>query len=627
MLFRKVAIRSASSFLGSALARLLVAGSRSRVSLQHLVLHGFLWALVVSLPRLALAQNVTTGTVVYGTGQPAGTNWAGGDIAAGATLRLDPGATVSGGLGHGGGTFQFNSTGALTIATGLAISDAVDNGLFSVTNTGTATATSAAGYPEANVFFRTVSVSAGQLRFVWATDGTTPTNYQVTANNPLTITGGSVVNGDGMVSSPTYGDAIATVSGGTWTNGNNLYVGGQVDPIGGNSPGNGTLNVSGGSVTNVDGKIGYVVGSTGTANISGGTWASSGSLTIGNSGTGTLNVNGGIVTNINGIIGDFDGVGTATVSSGTWATNGTLVVGMTGTGTLNVTGGSVTNTSGYIGNRNNSVGIVTVSGGTWAASGDLQVGNYYNDPDYPEDFAIATGTVTMTGGLVTVSGFLTKATVSGTSLGTINLNAGGTLQIGTGGTGSGISVGNLTNNGTLAFNQSNNYTYSDAISGSGAVTKAGAGTLTLGGANSFTGGVTISSGTLAMGSNTALGNGGSLAVNGGTLDLSARSLTVNALSGSSAGTIQSGAAGLVMLTATAATSSTFAGSIRNGSGTVGLTKSGAGTLTLSGSNSYTGGTTISGGTLQIGAGGTTGSIAGNVANNATLAFNRSDAST
>jgi cytochrome c553 len=85
MLFRKVAIRSSSSFWGRALARLPAAGSRRRVSLLPLVLHGFLWALVVSLPRLALAQNVTSGTVVYGTGQ-SGTNWAGGSIAAGATL-------------------------------------------------------------------------------------------------------------------------------------------------------------------------------------------------------------------------------------------------------------------------------------------------------------------------------------------------------------------------------------------------------------------------------------------------------------------------------------------------------------------------------------------------------------
>ena len=61
------------------------------------------------------------------------------------------------------------------------------------------------------------------------------------------------------------------------------------------------------------------------------------------------------------------------------------------------------------------------------------------------------------------------------------------------------------------------------------------------------------------------------------------------------------------------------------SGSGGLTKTGAGTLTLTGANTYTGGTTISTGTLQIGSGSTTGSLAGDVVNNAALTFSRSDA--
>jgi outer membrane autotransporter protein len=56
-----------------------------------------------------------------------------------------------------------------------------------------------------------------------------------------------------------------------------------------------------------------------------------------------------------------------------------------------------------------------------------------------------------------------------------------------------------------------------------------------------------------------------------------------------------------------------------------LAKTGAGMVTLTGTNTYAGGTTISAGTLQIGNGGTSGSITGDVVNNGTLAFNRSDA--
>jgi autotransporter-associated beta strand protein/T5SS/PEP-CTERM-associated repeat protein len=286
-----------------------------------------------------------------------------------------------------------------------------------------------------------------------------------------------------------------------------------------------------------------------------------GDLQVGGSGTGTLNVVGGRVSNLAGFLGTIAGsVGTATVSSGAWANSGDLYVGYTGTGTLNVNGGSVSNTVGYIGYDNGSVGIATVSSGTWATSGDLWVGYSYNDVP-SQDFQNGTGTLTMTGGLVTVSGVLQRGI-----LGTINLNAGGTLQVGTGGAGSRLGVDNLTNNGTLAFNHSDNYRYSGTISGSGAVTKAGAGTLRLTGSSSYTGGTTISAGTLQIGA-------------GGT-------------TGSIAGSVVNNAA----LTFNRSDALTYSGTI---SGTGAVTKLGGGTLTLAGANTYSGLTTISGGTLAL----------------------------
>ena len=63
------------------------------------------------------------------------------------------------------------------------------------------------------------------------------------------------------------------------------------------------------------------------------------------------------------------------------------------------------------------------------------------------------------------------------------------------------------------------------------------------------------------------------------------------------------------------------------SGTGVVTKIGTGTLTLTGDSTYAGTTTISAGTLQLGNGGTTGSVVGNIVDTSALVFNRSDALT
>jgi autotransporter-associated beta strand protein len=65
-----------------------------------------------------------------------------------------------------------------------------------------------------------------------------------------------------------------------------------------------------------------------------------------------------------------------------------------------------------------------------------------------------------------------------------------------------------------------------------------------------------------------------------------------------------GGAGATLTTGGNNTSTTFSGVIQDGAGVTGLTKIGTGTFTLTGANTYTGGTTISAGTLQIGNGAT-----------------------
>jgi autotransporter-associated beta strand protein len=183
---------------------------------------------------------------------------------------------------------------------------------------------------------------------------------------------------------------------------------------------------------------------------------------------------------------------------------------------------------------------------------------------------------------------------------------GGTLQIGNGG-GTGVlnTASAITNNATLAFNRTGTVTQGTdfgSISGTGLVAQNGSGTLVLGTGSTYTGGTQVTVGTLQLASGaTVLGSAnGTLTVNGGLVDMNNNSLTVGNLTGTG-GTIQ-GSSGTRTLTIGSGDfgGGNFQGVITDGSGgTTALTKVGTGTMTLSGSNTYTGATTISAGTLAV----------------------------
>ena len=181
--------------------------------------------------------------------------------------------------------------------------------------------------------------------------------------------------------------------------------------------------------------------------------------------------------------------------------------------------------------------------------------------------------------------------------------------------------GNVINNAALIVsNFSGSSTFSTTISGTGSLTKIGGGSVVLSGANTYTGGTTLSAGTLSLSGGAALADTGAVTVNGGTLNILAHE-TIGSLAGTG-GIVHLNTGGL---TVDDDNSTHYSGVIL---GANALTKQGTGTLTLSGANSYTGATTISAGTLQIGNGGTTGTLgSGNVTNNSALIFNRSDALT
>ena len=210
--------------------------------------------------------------------------------------------------------------------------------------------------------------------------------------------------------------------------------------------------------------------------------------------------------------------------------------------------------------------------------------------------ALGSGNVTVTTTNTSTAGAGTgnitvTSNVAWTSGNSLTLIASGGLS-GAGNITTGTSASNLT------IQQAGNSTYSGAIGGAGSVTKTGGGALTLSGANIYSGGTTVSQGTLTLGANEALGSG-SITVNGGTLGLGTYSQTAAAVNiGSSGGTISSSSG---VLTGTGYTvnnnSSATISAILAGSGA--FTKSGTGTLTISGNNTYTGATQINAGFVSV----------------------------
>ena len=288
--------------------------------------------------------------------------------------------------------------------------------------------------------------------------------------------------------------------------------------------------------------------------------------------------------------------GTLQLPAGGVVNNGSqFLVGSSGTGTLLVNGGTLINT--YNGNHGldlgvngGDVGTVTLSSGTIALNGSsgLVAG------------ANGTGTFNQTGGYFSCgSSGVWIGDGASSAVGTLNLS-GGTF----------VSTAATTIVGTRGTGTVN-------VSGSANVTLA---TLQMGhtaGSNQ-TEIVNLGGGTLTVAAVTQSNGTGTFNFNGGTLVPSGSSA---ALSTVSAANVQQNGAYIN----TAGYNVTIGQALLH-SGTNatdgGLTKLGAGILSLSGSSNYNGGTNVNGGTLEIGAGGATGSVAGaiSVAPSTTLAF-------
>ncbi|EDM9840307.1 AIDA autotransporter-like protein ShdA, partial [Salmonella enterica subsp. enterica serovar Altona] len=494
------------------------------------------------------------------------------------------------------------------------------------------------------------------------------------------------------------GDDVLTLSGANSYSGGTLIsdgtlVASNVEALGtGDVTDDATLELNtGGTFDNAIGGSGNVVKSgadtltlsgsnsyTGGTTISGGTLVASNVEALGtgdvtNNATLELNTGGDFINNIGGTGRvEKSGDDTLTLSGSNTYTGGTLINGGTlvasnvealGTGDVTDNATLALNTGGTFDNAisgsgqvvksgdetltlsgtNSYTGGTTISGGTLVATNVEALGS----GDVTDDATLELNTGGTFDNAISGSGQVVKSGDKMLTLSGANSYSGGTLiSDGTlvASNVEALGTGDVTNNATLELNTGGDFT--NNISGSGQVEKSGDDALTLSGANSYSGGTLISDGTLVASNVEALGTGD--VTDDATLELNTGGDFDNAISGSgqvvksgdetltlsgsntytggtliSSGTLVANdvnALGTGDVTDNAVLELNTGGDFINSIGGTGrVEKSGDETLTLSGSNTYTGGTTINDGTLVATSVDALGS--GDVTDNATLELN------
>ena len=466
------------------------------------------------------------------------------------------------------------ATGSSTVLTGF-------NGTLTI---GSGGITAATGSATPNVINANVALGASQT-------------WQVTDANS-----GLVVNGD--------------VSGGfgvSKTGSGFLTLGGYNTFTGGIALSGGTLNINNGGATTASSALGAATSALSLAtgitldNTSG---ASQALLT--NNPQSWLATSGGF---------SFIFTGSNSLSMGTGAvtpTAGSAITITTNGGTLSeggIIGGGASSITKAGGGALTLGGVNTFTGGFNLSAGVLNLNSTQPVGTTAGTFAISGGTVidNTTGGALTMvnnpMAWSGNFTFGGSSA--YNLGAGPV-----GGNGGSTLTTNITvtaNSPGLGVN-TDALTVGGVISSSGGLTKAGAGELILTGVNTTafsSGNVTLNAGTLGIGNNNALGAAAnSLIINGGALDASGGAITVAqnnpeqwnssfAFLGSNALNLGAGSVALAGATTVTVLANTLTvGGAISGAGDS-LTKSGAGALVLTGTNTYNGLTTINSGTLTF----------------------------
>ena len=411
----------------------------------------------------------------------------------------------------------------------------------------------------------------------------------------------------------------------------------------------------------------------GTSSYSGATTVSAGKLVFQGSKTGSGNIS---VANSAAL---------GVVVTGTQVAPGTLALGTSSGATLEFNGITSTATAPLAAGTLTSAGTVTVNvnSGTFASGQSYPLFSWTSGSAPAVSLGVLNGAV----GNLTTNGNTIKLNITGLAfvwtglnnnswdISTLNnwkqngsaavfANGGGALLDDSATANFALVLNSPVSPGSTIINSTTNAysitsTGANLIGGSGSLSKSGNSTLTMsGGVNTYSGVTTISGGILSV---SALANGGAasdigssgnsaanLVFNGGTLQYTGSGASIDRLFtvGTAGGTIDgSGAAALnltnsgsvalsgtgarvLTLTGTSTDTNTFAGALGDNGGATELAKSGTDLWALTGTNSYSGITHIASGTLQVGIGGTNGTLgSGNVIDSGSLVFNRSDALT
>ncbi|MCX5653933.1 MAG: autotransporter-associated beta strand repeat-containing protein, partial [Planctomycetota bacterium] len=556
-------------------------------------------------------------------------------------LTLDGAATgssIAGNIGTTTGTLTKNGTGTWTV-TG--------------TNTYTGTTTVNAGTLTINPTSGTNSATGS---ITVQNNGSTLNMYgtTVTSGGGVTLNNSSVVNLYGTET--ITGDRLLMNGNNAGTAAFNVYgtlnANRGITLANANTSANPTLTIKSGGVLNVNGSYTYAmangsnsVRSNGTTTMDPGSTmtldnndnGSGFALTQGNNtagatgGNGTFNLNGGLLTTgriirvlgrSNGIFNFNGGTLKTTISSTSflWLTNSN---GYKGSGSrANVrNGGAFIDSNGYTITIPEPLQHSSI-GGDAAIDGGLTL----NDTAFTKGTLTLSGANTFNGDTNITAGTLVIGNTSALQSSTLNYQStGGAIQFGS----STISITTATLGGlkgdknldltnasstpaSVALTVGNNNqttTYSgilgDGLAAGGSLIKTGSGTLTLSGANTYTGGSSVSAGILQFATAAAAPSSGTFAATStGTLAIRAGGAGEFTDGTSGAGTI-----GGFFSAATFAAGTTFGIDTTNAGGSLtysgdftgnpGITKLGAGILTLSGSHSYTGATNIAAGTLQV----------------------------